>query len=112
MCVQACILSPLHCYLIIEQQQFYKSTVVAHPNMLHVPIHRQNSLSNDEDQLPLDFTLYPRSYDYFLVIVSHVHPRFVICNTGMKLLGPTIWPDRDDAGDLTKFKTSGRHGAR
>jgi hypothetical protein len=61
--------------------------------MLNVPIHRQNSFPTDEDKPPLDFSFYPHPYDDFPVIVSHVHPRFVICNTGAKLLSSTAWPE-------------------
>jgi hypothetical protein len=60
--------------------------------MLHVPIHRQNSPPIDKNEPPVDYTFYPHPYHDFPVIVSYVHPRFVICNTGAKLLGPTDWP--------------------
>ena len=86
-------LLPIHCLTNrLQQRPSYKYTVVAHPNMLHVPIHRQNSLPTDENEPPVDYTFYPHPYHNFPVIVSHVHPRFVICNTGAKLLGPTDWP--------------------
>jgi hypothetical protein len=32
-----------------------------------------------------DFTYYPYPYHDFPIIISHVHPRFVICNSGFKL---------------------------
>jgi hypothetical protein len=58
-----------------------------------VPIHRQTSRPTNEDEPPLDFTFYPHPYHDFPVIVSHVQPRFVICNTGAKLIGSTEWPE-------------------
>jgi len=67
--------------------------------MLLVPIHRQNSLPTDEDTPPVDFTLYTHPYYDFPTIVSHVHPRFVICNTGAKLMSPT-WPDDVGTHDM------------
>ena len=53
--------------------------------MLLVPIHRQNSLPI-EGTPPADFTLHSHPYHDFPTIVSHVHPRFVLCNTGAKVL--------------------------
>ena len=80
-------------YLTLQQQPSYKYTLLAHPDMRLVPIHRQNSPPTNEDEPPLDFTFYPYPYHDFPVIISHVHPRFVICNTGAKLIGPTEWPE-------------------
>ena len=68
-----------------------------------VPIHRQNSLPTDEDSPPLDFTLYTHPYHDFPTIVSHVHPRFVICNAGAKLMSPTVWPVDVRADDMMKI---------
>jgi len=67
-----------------------------------VPIHRQNSPPTDEDTPPLDFTFYPHPYHGFPVIISHVHPRFVICNTGSKL-SSTEWPADGRADDMIKI---------
>jgi len=53
--------------------------------MLCVPIHRQNSLPI-EGAPPVDFTLYSYPYHNFPTIVSHVHPRFVLCNAGLKIV--------------------------
>ena len=52
--------------------------------MIFVPIHRQNSLPT-EGSPPVDFTLYTHPYHNFPTIISHVHPRFVLCNTGSKV---------------------------
>ena len=88
-------------YLTLRQQPSYKYTLVAHPDMRLVPIHRQNSPPTDEDAPPQDFTFYPHPYHDFPVIVSHVHPRFVVCNTGAKLIGSTEWPqDVMEASDV------------
>ena len=68
-----------------------------------VPIHRQNSSPTDEDLPPLDFTLYTYPYHDFPTIVSHVHPRFAICNAGAKLMSPTVWPVDVRADDMMKI---------
>lgn len=52
-----------------------------------VPIHRQNSIPTDEDAPPIDFTLHTYPYHSFPTIISHAHPRFIICNAGAKLAG-------------------------
>jgi hypothetical protein len=67
-----------------------------------VPIHRQNSPPTNEDEPPFDFTFYPHPYHDFPVIVSHVHPRFVICNTGAELNSSTEWPEDGRAVDMLK----------
>jgi len=78
---------------------------MAHPTMLQVPIHRQTSLPTDEDQPPVDFTFYPHPYENFPVIISHVHPRFVICNTATKFRSPSIvWPEDIWNVDLIKIQ--------
>ena len=64
-----------------------------------VPIHRQNSIPTDEDAPPLDFTLYTHPYHNFPTIVSHAHPRFIICNAGAKLasnLDVHVWSKQGD----------------
>lgn len=55
--------------------------------MLEVPIHRQKFPPPQQPLRPsaCDFTYYPHPYHDFPTIVSHVHPRFVICNSGSKL---------------------------
>jgi hypothetical protein len=58
-------------------------------------------LPTDEDAPPLDFTFYPHPYHDLPVIVSHVHPRFVICNTGSKL-SSIEWPADGRADDMIK----------
>ena len=62
----------------------YHYTLLARPDMIFVPIHRQNSLPT-EGSPPVDFTLYTHPYHNFPTIISHVHPRFVLCNTGSKV---------------------------
>ena len=84
----------------VIQQPIYKYTLVAHPDMRLVPIHRQNSIPTDEDAPPLNFTLYTYPYVHnFPTIVSHAHPRFIICNAGAKLasnLDVHIWSKQGD----------------
>ena len=61
--------------------------------MSQIPIHRQNSppsgpLPNPSLPNPPrteDFIHYAHPYRDFPTIESHVHPRFVICNSGLKL---------------------------
>ena len=55
--------------------------------MSEIPIHRQTFPSSQQSLRPsaCDFTYYPYPYHGFPTIVSHVHPRFVICNSGSKL---------------------------
>ena len=77
-----------------------------------VPIHRQKSPPSNDDKPPLDFTFYPHPYHDFPVIVSHVHPRFVICNTGAKLIGPTDWPADGRAVDMLKVLNIWRRWSR
>jgi hypothetical protein len=62
--------------------------------MLLVPIHRQNSLPI-EGTPPVDFTLHSHPYHDFPTIVSHVHPRFVLCNAGPKILQDyDVWKEQ------------------
>lgn len=71
----------------------YKYTLIAHPDMESIPIHRQA----DPPPVPslklraADFTYYAHSYHNFPVINSHVHPRFIICNSGSKLTDLLTW---------------------
>lgn len=55
--------------------------------MKRVPIHRQRkTTSNDDAPLTaMDFTFYAYPYDRLPLIVSHVHPRYVIHNAGQKI---------------------------
>ena len=55
--------------------------------MRMIPIHRQKFPPPGPPMPPLadDFTHYPYPYHDFPTIVSHVHPRFIICNSGSKL---------------------------
>lgn len=57
--------------------------------MKQVAIHRRNEAVGINSPGTFKTFVYP--YKDFPVIVSHVHPRFVICNSGQKL------------GDLEKF---------
>jgi hypothetical protein len=54
---------------------------------LEIPIHRQKFPPPDQPMRPPaeDFTYYPHPYHGFPTIESHVHPRFIICNSGSKL---------------------------
>lgn len=71
------------CPLIDEP--VYRYILVAHPDMLLVPIHRQHS-PPIQGKPPVDFTLHSHPYPEFPTIVSHVHPRFVLCNAGAKVV--------------------------
>ncbi|KAI9440066.1 hypothetical protein H4582DRAFT_1944801 [Lactarius indigo] len=68
--------------------EVYQYTLVPHEDMWEIPIHRQKSPPPDSPMRPLpkdffNYYLYP--YHDFPTIESHVHPRFVICNSGSKL---------------------------
>ena len=55
--------------------------------MLEIPIHRQKSPPPDPPMPPPaeSFTYCPHPYHNLPTIVSRVHPRFIICNSGSKL---------------------------
>ncbi|EDQ98213.1 uncharacterized protein LACBIDRAFT_336173 [Laccaria bicolor S238N-H82] len=62
-------------------EETYRYTLVAHPDMRFVPIHRR------DETLPLSpnaFEKFVYPFEGFPTIVSHVHPRFVICNAALK----------------------------
>lgn len=64
------------------KERTYRYTLVAHPDMKSVPIHRR------DETLPISpnaFQKYVHPFEGFPKIVSHVHPRFVICNAAQKL---------------------------
>jgi len=65
----------------------YKYTLIAHEGMRQIPIHRQKDPPPDPPMQPPaeDFTYHPYPYHGFPTIESHVHPRFIICNSGSKL---------------------------
>ena len=65
--------------------------------MLGIPIHRQKFPPPDPPMRPPaeDFTYYPHPYHGFPTLESHVHPRFIICNSGSKL---------DSAKELFKWQ--------
>ncbi|KAH9058353.1 hypothetical protein EDB87DRAFT_1626195 [Lactarius vividus] len=68
--------------------EVYRYTLVPHEDMWEIPIHRQKSPPPDLPMRPpptdfFNYYLYP--YHDFPTIESHVHPRFVICNSGSKL---------------------------
>ncbi|GLB35617.1 hypothetical protein LshimejAT787_0211820 [Lyophyllum shimeji] len=77
----------------------YKYTLIAHPEMRMIPIHRQanppaiaNPINNQPPpQPPLpakdDFTFFVHPYDDFPVIASHVLPRFALYDAGRKICG-------------------------
>src|SRR5260370_31118251 len=72
--------------------------------MWKLPIHRQKSPPRDPPTAE-DFTYYPYPYHDFPTIESHVHPRFVICNGGPKLLRDLLdWQKEHETSkdDLTK----------
>ncbi|GJJ12744.1 hypothetical protein Clacol_006989 [Clathrus columnatus] len=69
-------------------ERTYQYRLIAHPYMKRVPIHRQrdSSIENDDSALVFtDFAFHSYPYDRFPVIVSHVHPRYVIYNAGQKI---------------------------
>ena len=54
--------------------------------MWKIPVHRQELPPPAPPMQPVqEFTYYPHPYHEFPTIESHVHPRFVICNSGSKL---------------------------
>lgn len=61
----------------------YKYTLVAHPDMKQVAIHRRTE--GIEISSPSAFKTFVYPYEDFPTIVSHVHPRFIIFNSGQKL---------------------------
>lgn len=63
----------------------YKYTLIPHPDMRQVAIHRR--AQSIEISSASAFKTYVYPYEDFPTIVSHVHPRFVICNSGQKLKG-------------------------
>lgn len=68
--------------------------------MFGVPIHRQSfpPPPPPASAPASDFTYYAYPYHDFPTIISHVHPRFIICNTAAKL-----------EGDLTNWLEFGAH---
>lgn len=52
--------------------------------MSHVPVHRQKTPPVAAPPTAEDFTYFPFPYDG-LEVISHVHPRFVICCIGQVL---------------------------
>jgi hypothetical protein len=77
--------------------------------MLEIPIHRQKFPPPQQPLRPsaCDFTYYPHPYYDFPSIVSHVHPRFVICNSGSKLEADVFkWQTQYEAhkDDLAKVQ--------
>ncbi|KIJ97491.1 hypothetical protein K443DRAFT_681518 [Laccaria amethystina LaAM-08-1] len=61
----------------------FNYTLVAHPDMRQVAIHRR--VEGVDINTPGAFKTFIYPFDTFPVIVSHVHPCFVICNSGQKL---------------------------
>lgn len=55
--------------------------------MKRVPIHCQRNNPDDDGSAlkATDFTFYAYPYENFPVIISHVHPRYVIYNAGQKI---------------------------
>jgi len=77
--------------------------------MWEILIHRQKFPPPARPLHPFacDFTYYPHPYHDFPVITSHVHPRFIICNSGSKLeVNLLKWQTDYEArkNDLTKVQ--------
>ncbi|KAH9178294.1 hypothetical protein EDB89DRAFT_1930442, partial [Lactarius sanguifluus] len=73
--------------------EVYKYTLIPREEMWEIPIHRQKPPPSDSPMRPppkdfFNYYLYP--YHDFPTIESHVHPRFIICNSGAKLV-QVIW---------------------
>jgi len=92
--------------------EHYKYTLIVHEDMWGIPIHRQKD-PPPGPSVPLlaeDFTYYPYPYHGFPTIESHVHPRFIICNSGSKLEAasdPFQWQKGHEAStinDLAKVQ--------
>jgi len=75
--------------------------------MEQVPIHVQHSEEDANDNADFNFVCHMHPFHQFPLIKSHVHPRFVICNTGGKLKDSVYLagryksfnPSREDALD-------------
>ncbi|KAF8880888.1 hypothetical protein BD779DRAFT_1547656 [Infundibulicybe gibba] len=69
----------------IIEEDTYTYTFFAHPDMRRVPIHRQVTHPSEWTHVKAsDFTFLGFPFAEFTVI-SHTHPKFVICNAGQKL---------------------------
>ncbi|KAH8976874.1 hypothetical protein EDB86DRAFT_3013841 [Lactarius hatsudake] len=88
--------------------EVYKYTLVPREEMWEIPIHRQKPPPPDSPMRPppkdfFSYYLYP--YHDFPTIESHVHPRFIICNSGAKLVAATgIYETTNLKDDLTKVQ--------
>ncbi|KAF8900757.1 hypothetical protein CPB84DRAFT_1847201 [Gymnopilus junonius] len=71
---------------LCREKALFKYTLVPHMKMKAIPIHRQVDSSNRPVAPKAeDFTHYRFPFHKFPTIISHVHPRYVIFNTGKKL---------------------------
>ncbi|KAH9077105.1 hypothetical protein EDB83DRAFT_2311708 [Lactarius deliciosus] len=96
----------------IFEDEVYEYTLLAHQSMQKIPIRRQNSTLPSDLPTPTEppaenFTYYHYPYHDFPTIKSHVHPRFVICDSGPKLYGHWFeWKKEHEAREYDIGKVS------
>ncbi|KAF8151610.1 hypothetical protein B0H34DRAFT_810645 [Crassisporium funariophilum] len=78
----------------LVKEETYKYTFVPGRKMTAFVMSRYKEPMQCTQQAgPNDFLLYRYPFDDFPIITSHVHPRYVICNIGLKTLSAQTFPD-------------------